>query len=150
MKHIKLFENFSREYLKTNNNSLVSFYADKLGDFWLEKELLEKLEQFEARVDSLFSNDWNLNRGRNHYNGDFFALNVKVYNYPDEMKFRQRLALNLMRNDFLIFGIDGCKIKLKCFKKILNSLTIGLVMLVGAEIAADGYTFHQTMAQIDY
>jgi hypothetical protein len=54
MKHIKLFENFSREYLKTNNNSLAAFYADKLGDFWLEKELLEKLknsENFQPKLD---------------------------------------------------------------------------------------------------
>ena len=64
MKHIKLFENFSREYLKTNNNSLVAFYTDKLGDFLLERDILKKLELFEAKVDSLFSDSWNLNRGR--------------------------------------------------------------------------------------
>ena len=46
MKHIKLFENFSREYLKTNNNSLVAFYTDKLGDFLLERDILKKLELF--------------------------------------------------------------------------------------------------------
>jgi hypothetical protein len=95
MKHIKLFENFSREYLKTNNNSLVAFYVDKLGDFWLEKDLLEKLEKFESRVDSLFSDSWNLNRGRGHYNGDYFALNVKVYNYPDEDEVQTKIGIEL-------------------------------------------------------
>ena len=95
MKHIKLFENFSREYLKTNNNSLVAFYTDKLGDFWLEKELLEELESFEARVDSLFSDGWNLNRGRNQYNGDFFALNVKVYNSPDAEEVLAKVGIEL-------------------------------------------------------
>jgi hypothetical protein len=95
MKHIKLFENFSREYLKSNSGSLVSAYADKLEDFWLERELIEKLEQFEARVDSLFSNDWNLNRGRSQYNGDFFALNVKVYNSPDEDEVQSKVGIEL-------------------------------------------------------
>jgi len=41
MKHIKLFENFSREYLKANNNSLVAFYTDKLVDFSLERRYLK-------------------------------------------------------------------------------------------------------------
>jgi hypothetical protein len=95
MKHIKLFENFSREYLKTNNNSLVAFYVDKLGDFWLEKDLLEKLEKFESRVDSLFSDSWNVNRGRGQYNGDYFALNVKVYNYPDEDEVQAKIGIEL-------------------------------------------------------
>ena len=95
MKHIKLFENFSREYVKANNNSLVAFYTEQLGDFWLEKDLLEKLELFEAKIDSIFSDGWNLNRGRNQYNGDFFALNVKVYNSPDNEEVLAKVGIEL-------------------------------------------------------
>ena len=97
MKHIKLFENFSREYLKTNNNSLVAFYTDKLGDFWLEKELLEKLELFESKVDSLFSDSWNLNRGRSYSNhkGDYFALNVKVHVWPSTDEVESKFGIEL-------------------------------------------------------
>jgi ribosomal protein S18 acetylase RimI-like enzyme len=95
MKHIKLFENFSRDYVKANNNSLAAFYTEQLGDFWLEKDLLEKLELFEAKIDSIFSDSWNLNRGRNQYNGDFFALNVKVYNSPDNEEVLAKVGIEL-------------------------------------------------------
>lgn len=97
MKHIKLFENFSREYLKANNNSLVAAYADKLGDFWLEEELIKKLEQFESKVDTVFSDNWNLNRGRSYSNhsGDYFAISVKVYNYPNEDEVHSKLGIEL-------------------------------------------------------
>lgn len=97
MKHLKLFENFSREYLKTNNNSLVAFYTDKLGDFLLERDILKKLELFEAKVDSLFSDSWNLNRGRNYgrYNGDYFALNVKVHVWPSTDEVESKFGIEM-------------------------------------------------------
>ena len=97
MKHIKLFENFSREYLKTNNNSLAAVYANQLGDFTLEQELLRKLEIFEAKVDEVFSDNWNLNRGRGYRNsnGDYFALNVKVHVWPSTDEVESKFGIEL-------------------------------------------------------
>lgn len=97
MKYLKLFENFSREYLKANNNSLVAFYTDKLVDFSLEKEILKKLELFEAEVDSLFSDGWDLNRGRHYgrHNGDYFALNVKVHVWPDADEVESKFGVEM-------------------------------------------------------
>lgn len=97
MKHLKLFENFSREYLKTNNNSLVAFYTDKLGDFLLERDILKKLELFEAKVDSLFSDSWNLNRGSRYgrHNGDYFALNVKVHVWPSTDEVESKFGIEM-------------------------------------------------------
>ena len=68
MKYIKLFENFSWDYLKNNNKSLGDFYADKLETFDLEQTILEKLDVFETRVEEVFSDRWNLNRGRSYSN----------------------------------------------------------------------------------
>lgn len=97
MKHLKLFENFSREYLKANNNSLVAFYTDKLGDFLLERDILKKLELFEAKVDSLFSDSWNLNRGSRYgrHNGDYFALNVKVHVWPSTDEVESKFGIEM-------------------------------------------------------
>lgn len=97
MKHIKLFENFSRDYLKQNNNSLTAFYSSKLSSFNLEKKVLELLDTFENQVDSTFSDSWNLNRGRNYgrYNGDYFALNVKVYNWPNPDNIKKKFGIEM-------------------------------------------------------
>lgn len=97
MKHIKLFENFSRDYLKQNNNSLTAFYSGKLSSFNLEKRVLDLLEEFEKQVDLTFSDNWNLNRGRNYgrYNGDYFALNVKVYNWPNPDNIKKKFGIEM-------------------------------------------------------
>ena len=99
MKHIKLFENFSREYLKTNNNSLTDFYFKKLQDFSLEDTVLTKLAEYETKIDELFSDGWNLNRGRSRYNasynGDYFALNVKVHVWVDTDTVKDRVGIEL-------------------------------------------------------
>lgn len=97
MKHIKLFENFSRDYLKQNNNSLTAFYSGKLSSFNLEKRVLDLLEEFEKQVDSTFSDNWNLNRGQSYgrYNGDYFALNVKVYNWPNPDNIKKKFGIEM-------------------------------------------------------
>lgn len=97
MKHIKLFENFSRDYLKQNNNSLTAFYSGKMTSFNLEKKVLDLLDAFERQVDSTFSDNWNLNRGRSYgrYSGDYFALNVKVHVWPSVEKVKSLTGVGL-------------------------------------------------------
>lgn len=97
MKHIKLFENFSRDYLKQNNNSLTAFYSGKLSSFNLEAKVLDLLAEFESQVDSTFSDKWDLNRGRNYgrYNGDYFSLNVKVYKWPNPDNIKKKFGIEM-------------------------------------------------------
>ena len=97
MKHIKLFENFSRDYLKQNNNSLTAFYSGKLSSFNLEAKVLDLLAEFESQVDSTFSDKWDLNRGRNYgrYNGDYFSLNVKVYKWPNPDNIKKKFGIKM-------------------------------------------------------
>lgn len=97
MKHIKLFENFSWDYLKNNNKSLGDFYADKLETFDLEQTILEKLDAFETRVEEVFSDRWNLNRGRSYsnYSGDYFAINVKVHVWPSTDEVESKFGIKI-------------------------------------------------------
>ena len=97
MKYIKLFENFSWDYLKNNNKSLGDFYADKLETFDLEQTILEKLDAFETRVEEVFSDRWNLNRGRSYsnYSGDYFAINVKVHVWPSTDEVESKFGIEI-------------------------------------------------------
>lgn len=96
MKYIKLLENFSRDYLQSNSGSLTKAYAEKLTDFSLEESLIEELDSYERQLESLFSDNWSLNRGsRFGTNGDYFALNVKVYSSPDIDEVESEVGLEL-------------------------------------------------------
>lgn len=96
MKHIKLFENFSRDYLQANSGSLTKAYSDKLADFSLEEILVNELDAYERQIESLFSDNWSLNRGSRFSNkGDYFALNVKVYSSPDTDEVEAKVGIEL-------------------------------------------------------
>ena len=58
---------------------------------------MDSLANYESHIDSLFSDGWNLNRGRGHarYNGDYFALDVKVHVWVDTNKVKDQVGIEL-------------------------------------------------------